>query len=328
MVAIKYLYGQKYEEALAEAERAIFLNLNSEQINYIMGITLIYMGRSAEAVDSLKMAMRIDPYYPVNRLHFLGLAQFCQEKFVEALATLESAHARKPKFGEWPLWATYAHLGHEQKASDMMSEYMKRRGIHKRRSAAEKFLKYYPFKDSTDEERFFDGLIKAGLPRPWNPVYRGQYEEAITKAEQAMAENPGDAEAQFTMGETLLFVGRPAEAVDFIKKAMELNPKYPPFYLWYLGLAHFCQEQFGEALASLETCHKRYSAESKWLLATTYAHLGREKEAADVLTKYMKSRSLEHFTIEKVLKYAGFHDFKDSKDTEHLAEGLHKAGLK
>jgi TolB-like protein/class 3 adenylate cyclase/Flp pilus assembly protein TadD len=328
MVALKYIYKRQHEEAVAEAERAVALDPNSSQINHIMGQSLLFAGRSAEAVDFITRAMRLDPHYPVIRLHYLGLAQFCLGQFQEALTTLESAHVRKPKFGEWPLWATYAHLGREQEAADLMTEYMKRRRMHKRRGTAEKLLKYYPFKDPKDEERFADGVIKAGYPRPWNPVYRGQYEEAMSKAEQALAENPGDAEAQFIMGETLLFVGRPAEAVDFIKKAIQLNPKYPPFYLWYLGLAHFCLEQFEEAATSLEKCYKGYPGESRWLLAATYAQLGRQQEAAEVLRKYMKSRGLEHFTVEKVLKYDGFHAFKDPKDTERLAEGLHKAGLK
>jgi tetratricopeptide (TPR) repeat protein len=292
-----------------------------------MGTALLYAGRSAEAVEFLKKAMRLDPHYPVNRLHFLGLAQFSLGQFEEALTTLEGAHARKPKFGEWPLWATYAHLGREQEAADLTTKYMKRRGIHNRRSAAEKFLKYYPFKDSTDEERFLDGLIKVGLPRPWNPVYRGQYEEAIAKAEQAIAANPNDAEAQFAMGETLLFTGRFTEAAEHIKRAMTLDPKHPPFYYWYLSLSQFCQGQFEEAAVSLEKCYKAYAVESKWLLAATYAQLGRQQEAAEVLKKYMKSRGLEHFTVEKVLKYDGFHAFKDPKDTGRLAEGLRKAGL-
>jgi tetratricopeptide (TPR) repeat protein len=205
---------------------------------------------------------------------------------------------------------------------------MKGRGIHNRRSAAEKFLKYYPFKDSTGEERFLDGLIKVGMPRPWNPLYRGHYQEANAKAKQAIVTNPNDTEAQFSMGETLLFTGRFTEATEYIKRAMTLDPKHPPFYYWYLSLAQFCQGQFEEAAVSLEKCYKGYPAESKWLLAAIYAQLGRQQEAEEVLKKYMKSRGLKHFTVEKILKYDGFHAFKDQKDTKLLAEGLRKAGLK
>ena len=327
MLSHIYTYKHQHEEAVAEAERAIALDPNNSQINFFMGIALLYTGRSSEAVDFFKRTMQLDPHYPVNRLHFLGLAQFSLGQFEEALTTLESAHARKPKFGEWPLWATYGHLGREQEAAELMTEYIKRRGFHKRRPTAEKLLKYYPFKDPTDEARFADGLIKVGLPRPWNPVYRGQYEEAIAKAEQAIAANPNDAEATFAMGENLLFTGRFAEAAEHIKRAMTLDPKSPPVYFWYLSLAQFCQGHFEEAAASLEKCFKGYPGESKWLFAATYAQLGRHQEAAEVLRKYMKRRGLEHFTVEKVLKYDGFHAFKDPKDIELLVVGLEKGGL-
>jgi TolB-like protein/Flp pilus assembly protein TadD len=328
MLSNIYTYKRQYKEAVAEAERAIALDPNSSQINFFMGVALIFAGRSAEAEDFLKRTMRLDPHYPVNRLHFLGLAQFSLGQFGEALTTLEGAHVRKPKFGEWPLWVTYAHLGREQEAADLTTKYMKGRGIHNRRSAAEKFLKYFPFKDSTGEERFLDGLIKVGMPRPWNPSYRGHYQEANAKAKQAIVTNPNDTEAQFSMGETLLFTGRFTEATEYIKRAMTLDPKHPPFYYWYLSLAQFCQGQFEEAAVSLEKCYKGYPAESKWLLAAIYAQLGRQQEAEEVLKKYMKTRGLEHFTVEKVLKYDGYHAFKDPKDVELLAEGLRKAGLK
>jgi tetratricopeptide (TPR) repeat protein len=327
MLSNIYTYKRQHKEAIADAERAIALEPNNSQINFFMGIALMYAGRSSEAVDFLKRTTQLDPHYPVNRLHFLGLAQFSLGQFEEALTTLESTHARKPKFGEWPLWTTYAHLGREQEAADLTTKYMKQRGIHNRRSAAEKLLKYYPFSDSKDEERFLDGLIKVGMPRPWNPVYRGQYEEAITKAEQAIAANPNDSEAQFAMGETLLYTGRFPEAEEHIKRAMTSDPKHPPFYFWYLSLAQFCQGQFEEAAVSLEKCYKGYPGESKWLLVATYAQLGRQQEAEEVLGKYMKSRGLEHFTVEKVIKYDGFHAFKYPKDTELLAGGLRKGGL-
>jgi len=281
-------------------------------------------------VDFLKRAMRVDPHYPVNRLHFLGLAQFCLGQFEEALATLESAHARKPKFGEWPLWATYGQLGREQKGAALLAEHMQQKGSTAG-LPAENLLKYYPFRDSKDADRFIDGLRKAGLPRPWNPVYRGHYEEAITRAEQAIGLNPNDAEAQFTMGETLIYAGRSAKAVEFIKRAMALKPEYPPYFLWYLGLARFCLEQYEDALISLEKYYKRKSRPSrvvpKWLLAATYAQLGRQQEALETLSKFMKSRGYyKEYSVEKVLK-DNYYAFKNQENKDRIAEGLHKAGL-
>ena len=189
-----------------------------------------------------------------------------------------------------------------------------------------KHLQILAFKEQKDLDHWADGLRKSGLPRPWNPVYRREYDQAIAEAEQAMALNPNDAKAQHAMGESLVFAGRSAEALDFIKKAITLDPDYY-WYLNTLGLDQFCLEQYEEAATTLEKFFYEHKAHSpRWLLAATYAHLGRQQEAEDVLAKYMKKRGYKDYTVERVLKYY-LHAFKDPRDTERFAQGLHKAGL-
>ena len=61
-------------------------------------------------------------------------------------------------------------------------------------------------------DHWAEGLRKSGLMRPWNPVYRREYEKAIADAEEAITRNPNDANAQYTMGESLVFSGRSADA--------------------------------------------------------------------------------------------------------------------
>ena len=56
----------------------------------------------------------------------------------------------------------------------------------------------------------------------------------------------------------------------------------------------------------LENCYKLDLIESKWLLAAIYALHDYKQKAADVLTKYMKSKSYNDYTVDKVLKYDGF----------------------
>ena len=63
-----------------------------------------------------------------------------------------------------------------------------------------------------------------------------------------------------------------------------------------------------------------------WLLAATYAHLGRQQDAERVLNEYLQKNKYTGYTVERVLKYY-LHAFKDAGDTERFAEGLHKAGL-
>jgi tetratricopeptide (TPR) repeat protein len=133
------------------------------------------------------------------------------------------------------------------------------------------------------------------------------------------------------MGETLIYAGRSADAVEFIDRAMELNPEYPSYYLWYLGLAQFCLEQYEDALTSLEEYYERKSHPvrrvPKWLLTATYTQLGRQQEAAEALSKLMNSRAYyKAYSVEKVLR-DNYYGFKNQKNKDRLAEGLHKAGL-
>ena len=65
-------------------------------------------------------------------------------------------------YSAWPLAATYAHLGREQEAADLIAEYLKMRGW-KKMPTVKWLLKYYPFKDPKDTDRFAEGLRKAGL---------------------------------------------------------------------------------------------------------------------------------------------------------------------
>ena len=114
-----------------------------------------------------------------------------------------------------------------------------------------------------------------------------------------------------------------------LEKAMSLDPEYPGHYVFALGLAQFCLEQYEEAASSLEISlfkRKMHVRPPMWLLAATYAHLGRQQEAEEVLTEYMKKRGYKGYTVERVLKIY-LHAFKDPKDTARFAEGLHKAGL-
>jgi len=162
VAALNYMWKGQHEKAIAEAERALTLEPNNDKSHVVMGSVLIYAGRSKEAIEVWKKAMRLDPYYPARYLWFLGLAQFCVGQLQEAATSFERAHKRNPGLGAWPLAATYAHLGREQEAADLIAEYLKRRGWKTR--TVKSLLPYFPFKDPKDTDRFVEGLRKAGLP--------------------------------------------------------------------------------------------------------------------------------------------------------------------
>ena len=65
----------------------------------------------------------------------------------------------------------------------------------------------------------------------------------------------------------------------------------------------------------------------KWLLIASYAHLGREKEAAEILGKYIKKRKYDEYTVKWVLTYGFPSKFKEPKDIARYRKGLLNAGL-
>jgi len=326
----KYLFKRQYKEAITEAERALALNPNDPESQWAMGRALVFAGRSAEAMDYIKWAIRLNPNYPDRYVSYLGIAQYLQGQYQEAVISLERAQRLgsdqvTPSGYVW-LGATYAQLGRDEEAAKILGHYFKIKR-HYGGLGVEGVFPFWPLKDSTDLEHFADGLIKAGLPVPWNPVYRRKYEEALVKAETLLAADPNDPENYVLMAEVLTFTGRSAEAIDLIKRAMKLNPKHRAFYLFRLGLAQFCTEQFEEAAKTLETYHMRDPYGSRmWVLAAAYAHLDRQKDAADALKESTRGREYINYTVEKVVKYTNF-PFKNQRDTERFAEGLRKAGL-
>jgi tetratricopeptide (TPR) repeat protein len=243
------VYRRQYEEAIAETERAIALDPNDADSHFRMGFVLIFAGRSAEAINFFKTAMRLNPHYPGWYIQYLGIAQYCLERYEEAAISEERALNVDPNTSPWWLAAAYAQLGREEKAADALVKYIEKRGWEL--PYAESTFRYWPFKNQSDLDRFAEGLVKAGLPRPENPAYRRKYSEAIAQAERAIALNPNDAKAHRMMAESLILAGRSTEALDFINKAISLEPDYS-WYLYTLGLAQFCLKQYEDAAITLE----------------------------------------------------------------------------
>jgi TolB-like protein/DNA-binding winged helix-turn-helix (wHTH) protein len=111
--------------ALAESERARALNPSDTFIAEVRADTLLWAGRSQEAVELMEGAIRLDPAgrrSPVR--HIIVGAYFAAERYPEALAACERALAEHPElpFLHTMRAAILAHAGRLEEARQSLAE--------------------------------------------------------------------------------------------------------------------------------------------------------------------------------------------------------------
>jgi tetratricopeptide (TPR) repeat protein len=123
------------------------------------------------------------------------------------------------------------------------------------------------------------------------------------------------------MAEAMIFGGRPKEAVQFIEKAMRLDP-HSAANLYIFGLAHFSMGQLDEATTLFERALKRSPLSRSWKapLAAAYAHMGQDEKAQAALGDYGGGL----YTVQDIMD---LWPFNDMKVVERFANGIVKAGV-
>jgi adenylate cyclase len=137
--------------------------------------------------------------------------------------------------------------------------------------------------------------------------------------ERALSLNPNYDLVVVQQGELLTWLGRPEEGIEWIRKAMRLNPHHPERFWSHLGKAHFAAHQYGEAIEAF--MHLSVLDEIQHaFVAACYGWLGDEIAA----TAHMKEvrTLLPEFAAESFL--ATLH-YAQQSDVDHLREGLVKA---
>jgi len=158
--------------------------------------------------------------------------------------------------------------------------------------------------------------------------YFRRWDEAMAQAEQAIALDPNDPNGYEAMSSLLVSLGRAAEGLDFIKKAIRLDPQSD--YLYQLGKAQFHLERYDEAAATMLRATKLNSLDdwNYFLLAAAYGHLGREQEAKSAIDTFNntyhdptdKQRPLTLADLDTWI-------FKEAANRERLQAGLRRAGV-
>jgi adenylate cyclase len=146
--------------------------------------------------------------------------------------------------------------------------------------------------------------------------------DAVRQHQQrGLALNPNYDLLVVQQGEYLTWIGQPEEGIEWIRKAMRLNPHHPERFWGHLARAYFVARRYEEAIEALRRMAKPDKF-SQALLAAAHAQLGNQTEAAaGVRAVLAADPDFGVSTVRETLHY------KHEADLEHCLDAMRKAGL-
>jgi adenylate cyclase len=150
---------------------------------------------------------------------------------------------------------------------------------------------------------------------------RGDQDKAVYHQERALALNPNHDLVVVQQGELLTWTGRPEEGIDWIRKAMRLNPYHPERFWNHLGRAYFVARRYAEAIEAFRRI-TRPDHTHQAFLAAALAQLGDALAATAHAEKVLRLNP--SFSV---AAYLPTQYYQHDSDREHHREALLKAGL-
>jgi len=162
----------RYAEAFTEIGKAMALAPNVPDSYLSKARVLNATGRAAEAEESVRWSMRLDPLYSPEYLRVLAVSLFHQQRYEEALGTLERLVALKTDVGDdyVTVIASLGHLGRNsgiREAIKTFNELSVAAGYNT--ITVQMFGAWWWYGDMFNydpayRDRLVDGLRKAGVP--------------------------------------------------------------------------------------------------------------------------------------------------------------------
>jgi adenylate cyclase len=149
----------------------------------------------------------------------------------------------------------------------------------------------------------------------------GDFDKATYHQGRALSLNPNDDLIVVQQGEILTWLGQPEEGIEWIRKAMLLNPYFPERFCSHMGRAFYMSRRYEEAVEAFTRIsapdHTHHS-----FLAASCAQMDDAAAAKRHAEAVLKQDSA--FTVEGYLDTL---HYKRESDLDHHREGLLKAGL-
>jgi adenylate cyclase len=154
---------------------------------------------------------------------------------------------------------------------------------------------------------------------------KGEHEKALAEGQRAVALDPNGWGVLINYGNSLLFAGKPEEAIPFFQKVIRLTPHGPAFVYFSLGHALQMTGRFEEAVSAYKKALKITPENISFhiSLAYTYSMMGRAKEARAEAAEVLRINP--KFSLDSFSKAR---PYKDQSEVDKLANALRKAGLK
>jgi tetratricopeptide (TPR) repeat protein len=148
-----------------------------------------------------------------------------------------------------------------------------------------------------------------------------QYDRSIVAFDKALALNPNSADALIGKSFSLAYMGLPDDAIDCVETAKSLNPHYPEFYDWPLGIAYFQARRYEDAVAALSRLSEQNAHSIVWL-AASHSRLHRREEMVDAVTRLIELDP--DFRLSATPTIAAL---ANEVDQDHLRDSLRELGL-
>jgi len=157
-------------------------------------------------------------------------------------------------------------------------------------------------------------------------LYKRRLQQAEAAANEALGRSPNYADGYGLAAHVLIYQGRPEEALRKTQEAIKRDPKYPFFYDYHRGHAHYvwgfqtsaqnpdvARRHFEEAETHLREALKknRNFRPARGYLVAVLSELGRQQEA---VSEMVTLRSMGERSADRILPY------KDEPIRRHLIE--------
>jgi adenylate cyclase len=153
-------------------------------------------------------------------------------------------------------------------------------------------------------------------------INQNELDKADYHQSRALSLNSNDDLIVVQQGELLTWLGRPEEGIEWIRKAMRLNPYHPPRFWYHLARAFFAARRYAEtvdAIQHIATPDHVHLA----LLSAAQVQMGNQAAAGEHAREVLKR--MPGWRVDK--DYLPTLHYKREADLAHHREAVLKAGL-